>query len=77
MRDDDTVCREIKATIAFVIVRESKKDTLCRSWCKFMGHGGRNVWVTTASKHTKVIISRWCTKEGLVRSSVLKSFGGV
>ena len=30
-----------------------------------------------ASEHAEVIICGWCTKKGLVRSAVLKCFGGV
>ena len=39
-RDDDTICREVKATIAFVVLREPKKDTFGRSRGMFMRHGG-------------------------------------
>jgi len=38
--DDDMVCREVKATIAFVVLREPKKDTFGRSRGEFMRHGG-------------------------------------
>jgi len=38
--DDDMICREVKATIAFVVLREPKKDTFGKSWGMFMRYGG-------------------------------------
>jgi len=40
-------------------------------------HGGRKIWIAMASEHAEVTICGWCTKKGLVRSAVLKCFGGV
>jgi hypothetical protein len=38
-RDNDSICGEVKATIAFVVIEKAKKGTLRRAWCEFMGHG--------------------------------------
>jgi hypothetical protein len=37
--DDDMVCREVKATMAFVVLRETKKDAFSRARSMFMRHG--------------------------------------
>jgi len=56
--DDDTISREVKTTIASVVVREVKEDTLRRTrrvywawWRKYWGnndtqrHRGDHMWV--------------------------------
>jgi len=43
MRDDDTICRKVKATITFVVIQETKEDTFGRARSKFMRHGGCRV----------------------------------
>ena len=65
-RDNDSVCGEVKAMIAFVVIGKAKKDTLHRAWCEFMGHGGGEVRITTASKNSEMIICGWCTEKSLV-----------
>ena len=34
-----TLFVEVKATIAFVVFRETKKDAFSRAWIKFIRHG--------------------------------------
>jgi hypothetical protein len=51
-RDDQAVCGEIKATIAFVIKRVSKKDTPGGSGAELMGSGGGGVRITRTVKHS-------------------------
>ena len=75
--DNNVICGEVKATIAFVVIGKAKKDTLRRARCEFMGHGGGKIRVTTTPEDTDVIICGWCTKKILMGSAVLKGFGGV
>jgi hypothetical protein len=65
-RDNDSVCGEVKVTIAFVVIGKAKKDTLRRAWCEFIGHGGGEVRITTTSENSKMIIMRGCTEKSLV-----------
>jgi hypothetical protein len=51
-RDDQAVCGEIKATIAFVIRRVAKEDTLSGSGAELMGSSGGGVGITHTTKHT-------------------------
>jgi hypothetical protein len=50
-RDDQAVCGEIKAAIAFVIRGVAKKDTPGGSGAELMGSGG-GVGITRTAKHT-------------------------
>jgi hypothetical protein len=50
-RDDQTVCWEIKAAIAFVIRRVAKEDTPGGSEVELMESGG-GVRITRTAKHT-------------------------
>ena len=54
--DNNVICGEVKATIAFVVIEKAKKDTLRRARCEFMGHGGGKIRVTTTLKDTEVIM---------------------
>ena len=74
---DHSIGGEVKATIPFMVIRKAKKNTFCRAWCKFMGHSGGKIGVTTTPKDTEVSVGGWCTKKSLVWGAVLKSFGGV
>jgi hypothetical protein len=75
--DDDAVCKEVMATIAFMVFRETKEDTFSRTGGKFMWHCGGKVRITTTAKNSEMIICGWCAKKGLVGGTVLKGFGGV
>ena len=50
-RNNQTVCGEIKAAIAFVIRRVAKEDTPGGSGAELMGSGG-GVGITRTTKHT-------------------------
>jgi hypothetical protein len=50
-RDDQAVCGEIKAAIAFVIRRVAKEDTPGGSGAELMGSGGGDVRITRTAKH--------------------------
>jgi hypothetical protein len=51
-RDDQAVCGEIKAVIAFVIRRVAKEDTPGGSGAELMGSGGGGVRITRTAKHS-------------------------
>jgi hypothetical protein len=52
LRDDQAVCGEIKATIAFVIRGVAKEDTSGGPRGEFVGRGGGNVRVTRVAEDT-------------------------
>jgi hypothetical protein len=51
-RDDQAVCGEIKAAIAFVIRRVAKEDTPGGPGAELMGSGGGGVRITRTAKHS-------------------------
>jgi hypothetical protein len=51
-RDDQAVCGEIKAAIAFVIRRVVKEDTPGGSGAELMGSGGGGVRIARTTKHS-------------------------
>jgi hypothetical protein len=51
-RDDQAVCGEIKAAIAFVIRRVAKEDTPGGSGAELMGSGGGGVRITRTTNHS-------------------------
>jgi hypothetical protein len=51
-RDDQAICGEIKAAIAFVIRRVAKEDTPGGSGAELMGSGGGGVRITRTAKHS-------------------------
>ena len=74
-RDMNPVCREIKAAVAFVIRRISKKETRRRPRCQLVGSSGGHVGKTKTSENPKVIIRRRLRQKSLVRSRSEKDFG--
>ena len=56
--DDDSICREIKAAISFVMSGIAKEDAQGGARGEFMWSCGREVWITLATENPKVII-RW------------------
>jgi hypothetical protein len=52
LRDDQAVCGEIKATIAFVIRGVAKEGTPGGPRGELVGHGGGSVRVTRATEDT-------------------------
>jgi hypothetical protein len=55
-RDDQTVCGEIKATVAFVIRGIAKEDTPGRTRSELMRHGCNSVRVTRAAENSEMLI---------------------
>jgi hypothetical protein len=51
-RDNQAVCGEIKAAIAFVVRRVAKEDTPGGSGAELMGSGGGGVRITCTAKHS-------------------------
>jgi hypothetical protein len=55
-RDDQAVCGEIKATVAFVIKGVAKEDTPDRARSELMRRGCSSVRVTRAAENSEMII---------------------
>jgi hypothetical protein len=55
-RDDQTVCGEIKATIAFVIRGVAKEDTPGGLMGEFVGRGGGTVRVTRTTEDAQMLV---------------------
>jgi hypothetical protein len=51
-RDDQAVCGEVKAVIAFVIRRVAKEDTPGGSGAVLIGSGGGGVRITRTTKNS-------------------------
>jgi hypothetical protein len=56
MRDDQVVCGEIKATIAFVTRGVAKEDTPSGPRGEFVGCGGGSVRVTCTAEDAQMLI---------------------
>jgi hypothetical protein len=70
-RDDQAVCGEIKAVVAFVIRGLAKKDTSGRARSELMRRGC--VRVTRAVKNSEMLISGCGPENGNVRTRNLNS----
>jgi hypothetical protein len=55
-RDDQTVCGEIKAMLAFVIIGVTKEDTPGRARSELMRRGCSSVMVTRAAENSEMLI---------------------
>jgi hypothetical protein len=64
-RDNQAVCGEIKATIAFVI-RVAKEDTPGGPRDEFVGRGGSSVKVTRADEDVQMFTQRSRAEDGEV-----------
>ena len=73
--DDDSICREIKAAISFVVSGIAKEDTQGRAGSEFMGSSGGEVWVTLAAKNSKIFVSWRFSHESKVRHGEVESLG--
>jgi hypothetical protein len=62
LRDDQTVCGEIKATIAFVIRGVVKEDIPGGPRGEFVGCGGSSVRVTRTAEEAQMLV-RWSRAE--------------
>ena len=74
-RDDQTVGREVKAAVSFVMSRITQEDTEGGARREFVGSCGRQVGVTFASKDAQVIIHQRCAIEGAVWRGELEGLG--
>ena len=75
-RDDDSVGREIKKAVSFMMSGVSKEDAQSRPRTEFMWGGGRQVWVTFATENSQMVVCWRLAEEGKVRRGILESFGG-
>jgi hypothetical protein len=67
-RDDQTVCREIKAAIAFVIGRVAQEDTSGGPRGELMGRGGGDVRITFTTEDAEVLVRGCGAKESDMRA---------
>jgi hypothetical protein len=67
-RDDQTVCREIKATIAFVIGRVAQENTSGGPRGELMGRGGGDVRIICITEDAKVLVRGCRAKESDMRT---------
>jgi hypothetical protein len=69
--DDQAVCREIKATIAFVVGRVAQEDTPGGAWGELMWRSGSRVRVARTTKDAQMLIGGHKTKQGKMRTHSL------
>jgi hypothetical protein len=74
-RNDDTICGEIKTSIAFVVGRITKEDTLGRAGSEFVRCSSSDIRVAGTTKNPKMITWWNCAKESNIRTDGLYSFG--
>jgi hypothetical protein len=70
-RNDQAVCREIKATIAFVVGRVAQVDTSGGAWGELMWRSGRRVRVARTTKDVQMLVGGCGTKQGKMRTRSL------
>jgi hypothetical protein len=66
-RNDQAVCREIKATIAFVVGRVAQEDTSGGAWGELMWRSGSRVRVVRTTKDVQMLVGGRGTKQGKMR----------
>jgi hypothetical protein len=66
--DDQTVCREIKAAIAFVVGRVAQEDIPGGAWGYLMWRGGSRVRVARTTKDAQMLVGERGTKQGKMRT---------
>jgi hypothetical protein len=54
--DDQVVCLEIKAAIAFVVSRVAQEDTPSGAWGELMWRSGSRVRVTRTTKDAQMLV---------------------
>jgi hypothetical protein len=67
-RDDQAVCREIKAAIAFVISRVVQEDTSGGPRGELMGRSGGDVRITCTTEDSEVLVRGCGAKESDMRA---------
>jgi hypothetical protein len=65
--DDQVVCREIKATIAFVVDRVAQEDTPCGAWGELIWCSDSRVRVARATKDAQMLVGGRRTKQSKMR----------
>jgi hypothetical protein len=55
-RDDQVICRDIKAAVVFVIREVAKEDTPSRARSELMRRGCSSIRVTRAAKNLEMLI---------------------
>jgi hypothetical protein len=70
-RDDQAVCREIKAAIAFVVGRVAQEDTPGGAWRELMWCSGSCVRVARTTKDAHMLEGGRGTKHGKMRTHSL------
>jgi hypothetical protein len=66
-RDDQAVCREIKATIAFVISRVAQEGTSGGPRGELIGRGGGDIRITCTTEDAEVLVRGCGAKESDMR----------
>jgi hypothetical protein len=83
-RDEDTARREVQTTVPLMLRGVAKKDTESGTGGQLMRRSGSYVGVTSAPKHTKVIVAGrgteksvvWCRGRGIRGGQAIKEIGG-
>jgi hypothetical protein len=65
--DDQVVCQEIKATIAFVVGRVAQENTPGGAWGELMWRSDSRVRVACTIKDVQMLIGGCGTKQGKMR----------
>ena len=74
-RNNDSVGREVKAALSFMVSGVAQEDAQGGARGEFVGGCGRQVGIAFATEDSKVRISRRCAKEGKMRHGEAKSLG--
>ena len=75
-RDDQSVGREVKAAVSFMMSRVSQKNTHGGLGRKFVAGCSRQVGVAFATEDAKMIIGGRSPKKGMVRGGGSNRLGG-
>jgi hypothetical protein len=62
------VCREIKATVAFVVDRVAQEDTPGGAWGELMWRSGSRARVARTTKDAQMLVGGRGTKQGKMRT---------
>jgi hypothetical protein len=69
--DDQAVCREIKAAVAFVVGRVAQEDTPGEAWGELMWCSDSRVRVARTTKDAQMLVGWRGTKHGKMRTRSL------
>lgn len=65
--DQNMICGEVQAPIAFVVCGITEKDTFSGTRREFVVGSGGEVGIAMTTKHSKVLVGRRCTEQLVVR----------